>query len=97
MIPMEKILDLYDLNKFTVDHKITDFELLKLKEVLPAYGETIKETLSKKLSRQVLDKTTFTKRHDKDNDIHHFIGRVWVFSEEELKNLIHQAVNEYVK
>ena len=90
---MEDFLDTYSFNKITVEHKVAEFELLKLKETVPTYADEIKENLSKNLSRDIIKKTTFTKKHNVDSDTHHFLGRVWVFTEDELKNLIQEARN----
>jgi hypothetical protein len=89
----EDILDRYSFNKFTIDHKVQEHELMKLKETVPTYADEIKENLAKNMSRDIMKKMTFTKRHDKDADVHHFLGRVWVFTEEELKNLIEEVKN----
>ena len=90
---MEDFLDTHSFNKITVEHKVAEFELLKLKETVPTYADEIKENLSKNLARDIIKKTTFTKKHNVDSDTHHFLGRVWVFTEDELKNLINEARN----
>ena len=90
---MEDFLDTHSFNKITVDHKVSEFELMKLKETVPTYADEIKENLSKNLARDIIKKTTFTKKHNVDNDTHHFLGRVWVFTEDELRNLINEARN----
>jgi hypothetical protein len=84
----EDQLDKHAMCKFTVDHKVTDAELLKLKEVAPDYAKEIKENIARNLARDISHKITYTKKHDKDTDVHHFIGRVWVFTEEELKHIL---------
>ena len=88
---IEDVLDTWELNRVTVDHKVTAHELLKLKDTVPTYADEIKENLTKNMSRDIIKKMTFTKRHDIDSDVHHFIGRVWVFTEDELKSLIKDA------
>lgn len=90
---MEDFLDTHTFNKITVEHKVQEQELMKLKETVPTYADEIKENLSKNLARDIIKKTTFTKKHNKDSDVHHFLGRVWVFTEDELKNLIQEARN----
>jgi hypothetical protein len=90
---MEDFLDTYSFNKITVEHKVAEFELLKLKETVPTYADEIKENLSKNLARDIIKKATFTKKHNVDSDTHHFLGRVWVFTEGELKDLIQEARN----
>ena len=90
---MEDFLDTHSFNKITVEHKVAEFELLKLKETVPTYADEIKENLSKNLARDIIKKATFTKKHSIDSDTHHFLGRVWVFTEGELKDLINEARN----
>lgn len=87
----DNLLDKYEFNKLTVDHKVSAHELLKLKDTVPTYADEIKENLAKNASRELVKKITFTKKHDVDSDVHHFIGRVWVFTEEELRNLIEEV------
>ena len=89
----DDLLDKYEFNKLTVDHKVSAHELLKLKDTVPTYADEIKENLAKKASRELVKKMTFTKKHDVDSDVHHFIGRVWVFTEDELKKLIEEVKN----
>lgn len=87
----EDLLERYELNYVTVEHKVAAHELLKLKEVAPTYADEIKENLSRNVAREIIKKTSFTKKLDIDADVHHFIGRVWVFTDEELKKLIEEA------
>ena len=84
----EDLLDKFAMNKFTIDHKVTAQELLKLQEVAPDFVKEIKENIAKNLARDISNKVSYTKKHDKDTDVHHFIGRVWVFTEEELKQIM---------
>jgi len=90
---IENFLDEYSFNKFTVDHKLQEHEFMKLKDTVPTFADEIKENLSKNLARDIIKKATFTKKKDVDADVHHFIGRAWVFTEDELKNLIIKARN----
>lgn len=80
----EDLLDEFEMNRFAVDHKVTEVELMKLKEVAPDYASEIKENIAKNLARDITKKITYKKKHDKDADVHHFIGRVWVFTDEEM-------------
>lgn len=89
----EDLMDKWIFNRVTIDHKVQEQELMKLKEVAPDYANEIKENLSKNAARDIIKKMSFTKKHDKDADVHHFIGRVWVFTEEELKQFIKEAKN----
>ena len=90
---IEDFLEQHIMNRVTIDHKVAEHELLKLKEHAPDYANEIKENLAKNATRDIMKKLTFTKKHDKDADVHHFIGRAWVFTEEELKNLIKEVRN----
>lgn len=85
---IEDKIDEYAMCKFTVDHKVTAAELLKLKEVAPDYAKDIKENIAKNLARDISHKISYTKKHDKDTDVHHFIGRVWVLTEEEMRKVL---------
>jgi hypothetical protein len=89
----DDLLDKYEFNKLTVEHKVSAHELLKLKDTVPTYADEIKENLAKNASRELVKKMTFTKKHDMNTDVHHFIGRVWVFTEDELKNFIKEVKN----
>ena len=89
----EDLLEKWIMNRITVDHKVAEHELMKLKEHAPDYANEIKENLAKNATRDIMKKLTFTKKHDKDADVHHFIGRAWVFTEDELKNLINEVRN----
>ena len=87
----EELLDRRDMNLIVVDHKVSEMEMMKLKEVQPDYADLIKENISKKATREVINKMTFTKKKLLDDDTHHFYGRVYVFTKEELIQLIEEA------
>lgn len=87
----EDLMEKWIMNRITIDHKVQEQELMKLKEVAPDYANEIKENLAKNAARDMIKKVTFTKKHDKDADVHHFIGRVWCFTEQELKDFIKEA------
>lgn len=89
---VDEVMDEHSLNRIAVDHKVTAQELLKLQEVAPDYASEIKENISKNLARDIAKKVMFKKKHDKDADVHHFIGRVWVFTDEELKELLQEVM-----
>lgn len=88
---IDDLMDRWIMNRVTIDHKVQEQELMKLKEVAPDYANEIKENLAKNAARDMIKKVTFTKKHDKDADVHHFIGRVWCFTEQELKDFIKEA------
>ena len=87
----EDLMERHELNLLTVEHKVTEFELMKLKDTVPTYADEIKENLSRNLAREIIKKASFTKKRDIDTDVHHFIGRVWVFTEDELKKILEEA------
>lgn len=89
----DDLLNKYEFNKLTVEHRVAAHELLKLKDTVPTYADEIKENLAKNASRELVKKMTFTKKQDINLDVHHFIGRVWVFTEDELKKLIEEVKN----
>lgn len=89
---VDELMDEHSLNRIAVDHKVTAAELLKLQEVAPDYASEIKENISKNLARDIAKKVMFKKKHDKDADVHHFIGRVWVFTDDDLKALLKEVM-----
>jgi hypothetical protein len=89
---VDEILDLFDMNELVVEHKVTTFELAKLKETVD-YHDIIKQNLSKKISEGIINKARFTKKQDLDSDTISFRGRVWVFNKEELLDLIKEVRN----
>ena len=89
----EQILDRYSLNELVVEHRVQEFELMKLRETDFDYAEHIKKNLAKYASEEVTSKMTFTKKTDTNTDTHSFRGRVWVFSKEELIQMIEEIRN----
>lgn len=84
----DDVLEKYEFNQFVVEHKVQEQELIKLKEENVNYAELIKENMAKNCAREFVKKLSFSKKHDKDLDVHSFRGRVWVFTREELVQLI---------
>ena len=91
--PTEVILDRYQLNELTVQHRVQEFELMKLRESNVDYATEIKHNLAKMASEEVTNKMTFTKKTEVNTDTHSFRGRVWVFSKEELVKMIEEIRN----
>jgi len=91
--PTEVILDRYQLNEITVQHRVQEFELMKLRESNVDYAAEIKQNLAKWASEEVTNKMTFTKKTEIGSDTHSFRGRVWVFSKEELIKMIEEIRN----
>lgn len=85
---LKNIKDRWELNELFVEHKVQEMEMIKLKEVDPDYGSHIKENLAKNASRELIKKMTFTKKYELNTDVHHFRGRAWVFTDDELTNFI---------
>jgi hypothetical protein len=90
---IEYILDTWELNQIVVEHKIQEYELLKLKELDVNFADVIKQNLTKNATEQVSKKMSFTKFKDKEVESTSFRGRVWVFTKEELEQLIKDARN----
>ena len=87
------ILDDWELNQFTVEHKVQEQELLKLKENDVNYADVIKQNLTKAATDAIGKKMSFTKFKDLNMDTTSFRGRIWVFTKEELEQLIKDAQN----
>ena len=90
---IDYVLDTYEMNQVVVEHKLQEQELLKLKETTPDFADHIKVNLTKATAEKIVQKMAFTKTKDKDMDVHSFRGRVWVFTKEELIDLIRTAQN----
>jgi len=93
--PTEVILNRYELNEITVQHRVQEFELMKLRESNVDYAAEIKRNLAKNASEQIFNKMTFTKKTEIGSDTHSFRGRVWVFSKEELIQMIEDIRNGF--
>jgi hypothetical protein len=91
--PAEVILDRYQLNEITVQHRVQEFEMMKLRESNVDYATEIKRNLAKHASEEVTNKMTFTKKTEIGSDTHSFRGRIWVFSKEELIKMIEEIRN----
>jgi len=89
--PTEDLLERYELCQLIVNHKVSEHEMMKIKETQPDYADIIKENLSKMAARDIIKKMSFTKKKDIDSDTHHFMGKVWIFTKEELLQLIEDA------
>jgi len=89
----EEIFDRYSLNEFVVEHRVQEFELMKLRETNVDYADIIKDNLTKMASKEIIKKMTFTKKHEVTTDTHSFRGRVWAFTKEELNQMIEDIRN----
>jgi hypothetical protein len=88
---IEEILDTYDLNQVMCEYKLAEFELMKLRDEDPNYSETIKTAIANKISSDVVKKVSFTMKKDKDTDVNYFRGRAYVFTKQELIDLIKEV------
>ena len=93
VIDFDSIFEQNCMQRLTVDHKVSEQEFITMKETNPAFADEIKESIARELSSEIFKRTTYTKRKDKDLDVHHFIGRVWVFTDSELKDFIREMKN----
>lgn len=91
--PADTILDRYQLNEIGVEHRVQEFELMKLRESNVDFANVIKDNLARLASKEVINKMTFTKKHEVDSDTHSFRGRIWVFTKDELKKMIEDIRN----
>jgi hypothetical protein len=92
-VKTQDILDQFALNEFVVEHRVQEQELIKLKEQNVDYADAIKENMAKNLARDVTKKISYTKKFEQDTFTHSFRGRAWVFTKEELINLIEDIKN----
>jgi len=92
-VKVTDILDQFALNEFVVEHRVQEQELIKLKEQNVDYADAIKENMAKNLARDVTKKISYTKKFEQDTFTHSFRGRAWVFTKEELINLIEDIKN----
>lgn len=89
----EEIFDRYSLNEFVVEHRVQEFEMMKLRETNVDYADIIKDNLAKIASKEIIKKMTFTKKTEPNTETHSFRGRVWVFTKEELNQMIEDIRN----
>jgi hypothetical protein len=92
-VKTQDILDQFALNEFVVEHRVQEQELIKLKEQNVDYADAIKENMAKNMARDVVKKISFTKKFEQDTFNHSFRGRCWVFTKEEMINLIEAIKN----
>ena len=91
--PIEDILDKYEMNQLVVQHKVLEYELLKLKEVDINYADHIKKNLTSSVAENITNRMSFTKSKDINMDSTIFRGRIWVFTKDELDELIKDVRN----
>lgn len=57
----DEIFDRYALNEYIVEHRVQEFELMKLRETNVDYAEIIKDNLAKMAAKDLIKKMSFTK------------------------------------
>lgn len=90
---LEYLLDTYEMNQIVVEHKLQEHELMKLKDADVNFADHIKSNLTKTAAEKIVQKMSFTKIKDPNMDVTSFRGRVWVFTKDELEQLIKDAQN----
>lgn len=90
---VDELLEDREMNLLVTEHKLQEQELLKLKDNVPDYAEHIKNNIAKEAAKELVKKMTFTKKKLPDSDTHQFLGRIYVFTKEELIELIKDARN----
>jgi hypothetical protein len=90
---VEYLLDTYEMNQVVVEHKLQEHELMKLREADVNFADHIKSNLTKSAATKIVQKMSFTKVKDPNMDVTSFRGRVWVFTKDELEQLIKDAQN----
>lgn len=87
------LLDKYEMNHFVVQHKLTAQEYMTLQTVDTNFADHIKHNITKTTATKIIDKMSFTRSTSVGNDTITVRGRIWVFTKEELNQLIQDAKN----
>ena len=90
---LDYLLDTYEMNQLVVEHKLQEHELMTLKNADVNFADHIKANLTKTTAEKIVQKMSFTKIKDPNMDVTSFRGRVWVFTKDELEQLIKDAQN----
>ena len=90
---IEYLLDTYEMNQIVVEHKLQEQELMTLRTADVNFADHIKANLTKTTAEKIVQKMSFTKIKDPVMDVTSFRGRVWVFTKDELEQLIKDAQN----
>jgi hypothetical protein len=90
---VEYLLDTYEMNQIVVEPKLQEHALMKLREADVNFADHIKSNLTKSAATKIVQKMSFTKVKDPNMDVTSFRGRVWVFTKDELEQLIKDAQN----
>lgn len=87
------LLDKYEMNQFVVQHNLTVQEYEALQVVDTNFADHIKHNITKTTATKIIDKMSFTRSTNTETDTITFRGRIWVFTKEELNQLIQDAKN----
>jgi len=90
---LDYLLDTYEMNQIVVEHKLQEQELMTLRTADVDFANHIKANLTKTTAERIVQKMSFTKVKDPNMDVTSFRGRVWVFTKDELEQLIKDAQN----
>jgi hypothetical protein len=90
---LDYLLDTYEMNQIVVEHKLQEQELMTLRTADVNFADHIKANLTKTTAEKIVQKMSFTKIKDPNMDVTSFRGRVWVFTKDELEQLIKDAQN----
>ena len=90
---LDYLLDTYEMNQIVVEHKLQEQELMTLKNADVDFANHIKINLTTRTSERIVQKMSFTKVKDPNMDVTSFRGRIWVFTKDELEQLIKDAQN----
>lgn len=93
MTKTNNLLDKYEMNHFVVQHKLTAQEYMTLQTVDTNFADHIKHNITKTTATKIIDKMSFTRSTSVGNDTITVRGRIWVFTKEELNQLIQDAKN----
>jgi len=90
---LDYLLDTYEMNQIVVEHKLQEQELMTLRTADVNFADHIKANLTKTTAEKIVQKMSFTKIKDPNMDVTSFRGRIWVFTKDELEQLIKDAQN----
>jgi len=90
---LDYLLDTYEMNQIVVEQKLQEQELMTLRTADPDFANHIKVNLTTRTAERIVQKMSFTKVKDPNMDVTSFRGRVWVFTKDELEQLIKDAQN----
>ena len=90
---LDYLLDTYEMNQIVVEHKLQEQELMTLRTADVDFANHIKLNLTTRTAERIVQKMSFTKVKDPVMDVTSFRGRVWVFTKDELEQLIKDAQN----